>query len=222
MQIHQTAAAQKYEVPFRASQCGAFSPARLISPIEAKTAFHHHRSEVGGWTSKKWFLCGDVGSEFFALFNTDFRDAIAVRLTTYCTQAGGNYAVISHQLFGCAHRFVLPLYEPKVQAILQELHKTGELVFLFGNEREKDAALVRCPLNKATFAPLLAMANPIPRQPLHTAIDELLLVINAMNQPKLVPSLRRGEKVEDVSVSIVLPVHAIAQLCSEKSQKIMQ
>lgn len=222
MQIQETAAVQKYEVPSRANQSGAFFPARLISPMEAKTAFKHRPSEVGGWTNGKWYLYGDVRSELFAMLNAEFRNAIAVRLTTYCTPAGGNYAVISHQLFGCAHRFVLPLYESTVQVMLLELHRTGELVFLFGNEREKDAALVRSPLSRAAFAPLLAMTNPRPKQPLHRAIDELFLVISAMNQPKQVPSLRRGEKVEDVSVSIVLPIHAMAQLCSEKSKETIQ
>lgn len=224
MQIQETAAARKYEVPFRArtSQYGAFFPARLISPVEAKTAFEHRPAEVGGWTNRKWHLCGDARSELFAMLKAEFRNAIAVRLTTYCTPAGGNYAVISHQLFGCAHRFVLPLYEPKVQAMLVEMHKTGELDFLFGNERRKDAALVRSPLSRAAFTPLVKMTNTLPRQSLHKAIDELLLVINAMNQPKQVPSLRRGEKVEDVSVSIVLPVYAVAQLCSEKSLEAMR
>ena len=218
MQIQETAAVQKYEIPFRANQGSVFFPTRLISPAEAKTAFEHHPSEAGSWTSAKWLLCGDARSELFDMLKAEFRNAIAVRLSTYCTPAGGNYAVISHQLFGCAHRFVLPLYESKVQAMLLELHKTGELAFLFGNERGKDAALVRSPLSRAAFAPLLAMTNPHPKQPLHRAINELLLVINAMNRPKQVPSLRRGEKVEDVTVSIVLPTQAMVQLCSEKSR----
>lgn len=34
------------------------------------------------------------------MFKTDFRDAIAVRLTAFSTPAGVTYAVVSHQVHG--------------------------------------------------------------------------------------------------------------------------
>lgn len=216
MNTQKTAVFPTLEAPFRASQ-GSFFPARLMDPLEVKTAIENRPPEVGSWTSGKWYLCGDVRSKLFAMFMADFRDAIAVRLTAYCTPAGGNYAVISHQLFGCAHRFVLPLYAPKVQAMLLELQKV-ELGFLFGNEGGQDAVLTRSPLSRSAFAPLLAMTNPLHKAALHDVLAELPRVISAMNQPKQVPSLRRGEKVEDVSVSVVLPTQAMIQFCSQKAK----
>ena len=188
-----------------------------MNPLEVKTAIENRPPEVGCWTSGKWYLCGDVRSEFFAMFKADFRDAISVRLTAFSTPAGGHYAVVSHQLFGWAHRFVLPLYEPKVQELLLEM-QTAELGFLFGNEGAQDAVLTRSPLNSAAFAPLLAMTNPLLKESVLNVIAELPLVISVMNQPRHVPSLRRGEKVEDVSVSVVLPTQAIAHFCSDKSK----
>ena len=216
MNTQEAAAFPIIDVPFRGSQ-GSFFPARLMDPMEVKTAIENRPPEVGSWTSGKWYLCGDVRSEFFAMFKAEFRDAIAVRLTAFITPAGGHYAVVSHQLFGWAHRFVLPLYEPKVQEMLLEMQK-AELGFLFGNEGAQDAVLTRSPLGRAAFAPLLAMTNPLPKESVLNVIAELPLVISAMNLPKQVPSLRRGEKVEDVSVSVVLPTQAMAQFCSHKSK----
>ena len=216
MNTQETATASTFEAPFRGGQ-GSFFPARLMDPLEVKTAIKNRPAEVGSWTSGKWYLCGDVRSELFAMFKAEFRDAIAVRLTAYTTPAGGHYAVVSHQLFGWAHRFVLPLYEPKVQEMLIEMQK-AELGFLFGNEGAQDAVLTRSPLSRTAFAPLLAMTNPLPKESVLNVIAELPRVISAMNLPKQVPSLRRGEKVEDVSVSVVLPTKAMAQFCIDKSK----
>ena len=216
MNTKKTAAFPTLDVPFRGSK-GSFFPARLMDPLEVKTAIENRPPELGSWTNGKWYLCGDVRSELFAMFKAEFRDAIAVRLTAYTTPAGGNYAVVSHQLFGWAHRFVLPLYEPKVQEMLLEMQRV-ELGFLFGNEGAQDAVLTRFPLSRGAFAPLLAMSNSLPNNSALKVIAELPQVICAMNEPKQVPSLRRGEKVEDVSVSFVLPTHAMAQFCSNKSK----
>lgn len=216
MNTQEAAAFPTLEVPFRGIQ-GSFFPARLMDPLEVKTAIENRPPEVGSWTSGKWYLCGDVRSELFAMFKADFRDAISVRLTAFSTPAGGHYAVVSHQLFGWAHRFVLPLYEPKVQEMLLEMQK-AELGFLFGNEGAQDAVLTRSPLSRAAFAPLLAMSNSLPNDSVLKVIAELPRVISSMNQPKQVPSLRRGEKVEDVSVSVVLPTQAIKHMQSKNGQ----
>ena len=216
MNTQKTADFPTLDVPFWGTQ-GSFFPARLMDPLEVKTAIENRPPEVGSWTNGKWCLCGDVRSELFAMFKAEFRDAIAVRLTAYTTPAGGHYAVVSHQLFGWAHRFVLPLYETKVQQMLIEMQK-AELGFLFGNEGAQDAVLTRSPLSRTAFAPLLAMTNPLPKESVLNVIAELPRVISAMNLPKQVPSLRRGEKVEDVSVSVVLPTQAMAQFCSHKSK----
>ena len=214
MNTQKTAAFPTLDVPFRGGQ-GSFFPARLMDPLEVKTAIENRHPEIGSWTSGKWYLCGDVRSELFGMLKAEFRDAIAVRLTAYTTPAGGHYAVVSHQLFRWAHRFVLPLYEPKVQEMLMEMQK-AKLGFIFGNEGAQDAVLTRSPLSRAAFAPLLAMSNSLPTDSVLKVIAELPRVISAMNFPKQVPSLRRGEKVEDVSVSVVLPTQAIAQFCSHK------
>ena len=216
MNTQKTADFPTLDVPFWGTQ-GSFFPARLMDPLEVKTAIENRPPEVGSWTNGKWCLCGDVRSELFAMFKAEFRDAIAVRLTAYTTPAGGHYAVVSHQLFGWAHRFILPLYETKVQQMLIEMQK-AELGFLFGNEGAQDAVLTRSPLSRTAFAPLLAMTNPLPKESVLNVIAELPRVISAMNLPKQVPSLRRGEKVEDVSVSVVLPTQAMAQFCSHKSK----
>ncbi|MDI1270536.1 MAG: hypothetical protein PSV40_15720 [Polaromonas sp.] len=194
---------------------GSFFPARIMDPSEVQHATLGRPSAVQAWTNGKWYVCGDVRSKLFEMLNAEHRDASAVRLTAFNSPAGGSYAVLSHQILGLAHRFLLPLYEPKVEELLLGLQR-AELSMLFGNEGKDDAVLLHCPLSALAFAPLLAMTTPLPKETLHDVIAELPMVISAVNQPKQVPSLRRGEFVTDVSVSVVMPSRALTRFFSEK------
>lgn len=188
-----------------------------MDPLEVKKAVENRPSAVGSWTKSKWYLCGDAKTELFSMFKAGFRESVAVRLTAYDTPAGGSYAVISHQIYGWTHRFVLPLYEPKVRAMLLDL-QSAELGFMFGNEGEEDAVLLHCPLGAPAFLPLLAKSNPLRKSTLKDVLAELPQVIRTMNVPNQVPSLRRGECVTDVSVSAVLPTQAMIRFLCEKAE----
>ena len=188
-----------------------------MDPLEVKKAVENRPSAVGSWTESKWYLCGDAKTELFSMFKADFRESVAIRLTAYDTPAGGSYAVISHQIYGWTHRFVLPLYESKVREMLLGL-QSAKLGFMFGNEGEKDAVLLHCPLDAPAFLPLLAKTNPLRNSTLEDVLAELPQVIRAMNEPNQVPSLRRGERVTDVSVSAVLPTQAMIRFLCEKAE----
>ena len=194
---------------------GSFFPARIMSPAEVHNATSGYAPVVNEWVKGKWYLCGDVQSELFAVMKAEIRDAVSVRLTAFNTPAGGSYAVISHQLFGWAHRFVLPLYEPDVGKFLLATQQE-ELGFMFGNDGATDAVLLHSPLKGPMFAPLLAMTNPLSKATIHDVIGELPTVIGALKLPPQVPSLRRGETVTDVSVSVVLPKDAMIRFFSEE------
>lgn len=188
-----------------------------MDPLEVEKAVENRPLAVGSWTKSKWYLCGDAKNELFSMFKAGFRESVAVRLTAYDTPAGGSYAVISHQIYGWTHRFVLPLYEPKVREMLLGL-QSAELGFMFGNEGEEDAVLLHCPLGAPAFAPLLAKTNPLRNSTLEDVLAELPQVIRTMNKPNQVPSLRLGELVTDVSVSAVFPTRAMIRFLGKKTK----
>ena len=194
---------------------GSFFPARIMNPAEVHSATGGYAPVVNQWVKGKWYLCGDVQSELFAVMKAEIRDAVSVRLTAFNSPAGGSYAVISHQLFGWAHRFVLPLYEPEVGKFLLGMQR-DEMGFMFGNNGATDAVLLRSPLKGPMFAPLLAMTNPLPKATIHDVIGELPIVICALKMPQQVPSLRRKETVTDVSVSVLLPTDGMVRFFSEE------
>lgn len=108
----------------------------------------------------EWYLCGDVQSALFAMMKAEIRDAVSVRLTAFNTPAGGSYAVVSHQLFGWAHRFILPLYEPDVGMFLLGMQR-DEMGFMFGNNGATDAVLLHSPLKGPAFAPMLTATDSL-------------------------------------------------------------
>lgn len=185
---------------------GSFFPARIKRPELARHGATNHLTSAVSQTGGKWSLCGDVSSELFLMITSEVRMATALRLMVYSTPLGARYAIISHQLLAWTHRFVLPLYEPSVLAMLIDLQNDGSrLIFSLGNECGAYAALLDCPLEGAAFTPLLACSNLMTGEKLRLVLAEFPSVITAFNNPLQVPSLVDGVDVTDVSVSVVLP-----------------
>lgn len=140
-------------------------------------------------------------------------------MTAYDSPAGGSYAVICHRLLDFfEHRFLLPLFEPSVRALLVGLSQE-KLSFLFGNDGGKDAVLLKADLNTKPFGLLLEKASALPDSLLREVIAEFPKVINAMNSPNLDTGARSGLPVSNVSVSVVLPSTAAWNFLKGKGDK---
>ena len=188
-----------------------FYPARLMTPTEVQKATANQAPEVQKRTEGKWSLCGDVSAPLFAVLSAAFREAVSMRIDSFSSPAGARYAVVSHQVNGFAHRFLLPLYEPRVAEFVAAM-RTGKLGFLLGNDGAGDALLIEWPAGCNASVPPVSASTALRRERLHDVLLELPKVINTVKQPLQVPSLRRGEPVIDVSVSVVLPTGALMQL----------
>lgn len=188
-----------------------FYPARLMTPAEVIEAIANNPPEVQERAKGKWHLCGDVSMPMFAVLTAAVREEVAMRVDSFSTPAGARYGVVSHQVNGFVHRFLLPLYEPRVAEFVMAM-RTGELAFLLGNDGEENALLVGPPVRGNGLAPLLSVVKPFPRAKLHDVLAELPKVINTVKQPSQVMSLRHPEPVIDVSLSVLLPTRALMQL----------
>lgn len=183
----------------------SFFPARLMSPEEVAGAIGHQPEEVRKHLGGRWYLCGDVSEEMYCLLKASLRSDTAMRVSGFTSPLGLRYAVVTHQLMGHAHRFLLPLYEAKVGDFLLAM-RGGSLGFSLGCEGGENAALlVPPPGGTDAFLPLLPMAEPLSGDMVPQVITELPLVIAALNNPEQVPSCRVGEQVVDVTVSALLP-----------------
>jgi hypothetical protein len=212
MQAGSYAGSTTGSAPFE--KMASFFPARVMTPTEVREALQNRPPVEQSWTEGKWYLCGDVQTQLFLLANAQFGSRMKERITAYSTPVGGHYAVISHQVLGWCHRFLLPLYEPKVMALLTGL-RTQKLGFSLGNAGGEGAVLVSSNFNAAAFAPLVPMARALPDGQLKRVFRELPKVINSMNDPGQIPSMVEGIDIVDVSVSVVMPASAIMKIFDE-------
>jgi hypothetical protein len=182
-----------------------FSPAWLMSPGEAQNVLACQPHEVQERAKKRWLLCGELSQEMFCLIEAEILHSVALRISAFKSPIGVNYGVVSHQVLGHAHRFLLPLYEPRVGDFLLGMRQ-ARLGFLLGRDGEKDVVSLTTPAGgTAGLLPLLSMADPLPSELIPYAITELPSVISALNEPEQVPSCREGEPVVAVNVSVVMP-----------------
>lgn len=190
-----------------------FFPARLMTPAEVTVAVADGPTEVQKRTEGKWHLCGDVCNAAFAILSEATRWETAMRISGFRTPIGAAYGVVSHQVRGHAHRFLLPLYETRVVDLLTDLERGGDMGFLLGREGNSEALLIEPQSGGLRgFGPLLAMSEPLSLGKGAEVISELSEVIRAVSQPAQVPSLSKSEPVVSVDVSVLMPIGTLQRL----------
>lgn len=179
--------------------------ARLMSPEEVYGATLAQPELVRERVRNKWSLCGDVNDKTFDLLMKQEDGSLPLRITAYKTPAGAPYAVMTHQLAGgFQHRFLLPLYTPRVAKFLAAMEHDG-LGFLLGKNGEMAAVVLNYPLTAIELLPLRGMARALPHSRLSEVTGEFPIVVMTMLNVLQVPSLFQGETVQDVSLSVLVP-----------------
>lgn len=182
--------------------------ARLMKPEEVVTATATYPPAFRERFWGRWSLCGDFSTEMFDSVQAAQSSLLPMRLTAFGSPAGVFYGVISHQFEGHVHRFVLPLYEPRVRQLLECIHREN-LMFMAGRSEGAEALVLDSPLEPAGFGPLLALSSEPTSSQLADALEELPLVIDRLRQPAQVPSPMPMEAVRHVEVSVLLPTQSL-------------
>jgi hypothetical protein len=188
----------------------AFSPATLWSPGEVQTAIAQEPLDLRKKFKGSWYLCGDISNEMFKVLAEESRQELALRVFGIETPVGARYGIVCHQIRSHVHRFLLPLYEPRVGDFLLAM-RGGRLGIQLGREGSEHAAMLtaQAPL-EPELVPLVKLASPLPRELARLAIGELASVIAETSQPS---GFNVGpEPAYEVSLSVVLPTQTLAQL----------
>lgn len=179
--------------------------ARLMSPEEVYGATLSQPEYVRERVRNKWSLCGDVNDKTFDLLMKQADGSLPLRITAYKTPAGAPYAVMTHQLAGgFQHRFLLPLYAPRVAKFLAAMDH-DELGFLLGKNGEMAAVVLDYPLTAIELLPLRGMARALPHSKMPEVAGEFPRVVLTMLNLMQIPSLFHGETVQGVSLSVLVP-----------------
>ena len=181
---------------------------RVMSPTEVVGALTSYSDEVRQRVAGHWMFCGDVAAPLFERIQNERDGRIPFRITGFKSSLGGAYAVLTHQLAGHQHRFLLPLYEPRVVKCIAGLD-AGLLGFMFGNNEGDDAVVLTGYAPNVEFRPLLALQGPARDPDLRDMLVELPMAIATMASSTWIPSLVSAERVLAVSVSVVIPDAAL-------------
>jgi len=178
--------------------------ARLLSPAEVVEATANQPAAVQSMTNERWVLCGDTSEQMFSMMQGSSEKTFATRLSGMSTKEGAHYAVISHQIFNCQHRFLLPLYDERVQAFIRDA-TTGRIAYMVGNDGASEAIVFDNLITARSFVPVAAMCKLMDEVAQEDAMLEMSFIIDELSHPGKIPTLLVQHPVKYVSVSAIMP-----------------
>jgi hypothetical protein len=184
---------------------------RLMTPAQVNAAMASHPDAVRKELFGHWTLCGDVQTEMFLRLQARHCEHdMQERITAFSTPAGGSYAVLTQQRQGFQHRFLLPLFEPKIGAFLADMTQ-GALAYSLANNDAADAVVWRSRFGAPELLPLQVFAMPLSQAVREQVVVEYFRVIKAMSKLEQIPSATQGEVVHHVSLTILMPEETLGQ-----------
>lgn len=176
----------------------------LKSPAEVAKALAG-RHEVPPGVSRRWTLCGDIDTMMFETLQAcGHPQQRNERLSIFGGESGARYAVITHQAGNFQHRYLAPLFEPRVVACVKAIAHGDALGYLLGGEGEQ-AAVWPSDFGMREFLPLLSMCTDTPKGlEAERVVGEFFESVLELKDPGRIPSLD-GTQVRLASVSAIAP-----------------
>ena len=196
-----------------------YTVGRLMSSNEVDEATedydHLTRQRVEG----HWFLCGDCSQEMFD--GIARHGEAALRYSLGVSQRGDDtkFLVITHQLGNAQHRFLVPMWDPRVPNLVEALSQ-GQTSISLARKGDTQAVVLSLTADAPYALELrkhLDMLMPDPQQ-LQELLRALPQFMETAAEPEQLPNLIEGLAITDVSVSIVFyaMVHSRSILLGNK------
>ena len=203
-------AGEAFDLSYEAKRMPGVYAGRLMSPAEVNGAIGTQPDEVIQKVSSCWTLCGDVSRGMFsALRAASVLCGATERLTAYLSPAGAGYAVLTQQLQGFQHRFLLPLFEPRTASFVAAMSRDS-LVYSLGNDDDVEALVWRSTFSARDVLPLQVFCSPLVAESRQEVILEWARVVKTMTALQQVPSTTLGEVVHHVDLTILTPDDTLA------------
>ncbi len=178
--------------------------ADLLNPFEVEKCFDSQPANVRDALRGKWLLVGGVNEDSFSDLNAGDVRHIRAHLQVIPTLSGAPYLVIIFQMEAFQHRFVLPMFDPRVHALLTDVISEPFNVNLESTGNSLDSILYSVPLPPEYFITAKKVCQHVDQRRCKDYLDELPFFLRASSEPVLIPSLNE-RLVEVVDVSILLP-----------------
>jgi hypothetical protein len=187
--------------------------ALIFTPSEVEVNFQQFTEDGLAKIRGRWMLLGAVNAELFSRLDANGENDIAAQLVVLPVPSGAKYTVLTCQLGYFQHRFVLPMYEPRVVELLTSATTELVSIYLENTGPVTKGIAYDCPLQPARFLQARSECQSISADKKDDFIIEFPSVVSALASTEMVPSLSR-ETVRDVDVSFYLPRPNLSKLCS--------
>ena len=181
-----------------------YTVGRLMSPKEVEEATEDYDHQTRQRVRGHWLLCGDCSQEMFD--GIARQGEAALRYSLGVSQRGDDikFLVVNHQLGNAQHRFLVPLWDPRVPDFLNALSQ-GRITIALARKGDTQAVVLSLTADAPYALELrkhldMFMPDPQRLQALLRAMPEWM---ETAAEPEQFPNLIEGLAITDVSVSIV-------------------
>ena len=196
-----------------------YTVGRLMSPKEVEEATEDYDHQTRQRVRGHWLLCGDCSQEMFD--GIARQGEAALRYSLGVSQRGDDtkFLVITHQLGNAQHRFLVPMWDPRVSNLL-EAFSLGQTSISLARKGDTQAVVLSLTADAPFALELrkhLNMSMPEPQQ-LHALLRAMPEWMETAAEPEHFPNLMEGAAVTDVSLSIVCDamLPSLSQLLAKK------
>lgn len=181
----------------------------LQNPLEVEASTRSCPAEQRDNLCGQWMLNGTINSLMFNDLRTNMPNDLSAYLTAITTPSGAAYAFITCQKGVRQHRFVLPLYEPKVIEFFGAVSGQRLNIYL-GNVKGGDEGFAYdCDFRTDELMPVLDLSRALNQENRANFISELPQFLVDIVKPEFVPSLTTADIVRNVDVSMLMPTRVI-------------
>ena len=179
---------------------------QLMAPEDALGIVSEERMRQHVIDEQPWFLFGESPQGMRQKIAEDVPTGIHVWVRG---DKVARYLVIAHQTDSLQHRFVLPLYEPKVKSFVASC-LLQPCWFSLGDSGDTESVVLPLQLPRTLCIELITKLQNLSDEERKVALIALRPGIRRFAEIGAFPSLTEGVDLEQVSVSYVPPMEALA------------
>lgn len=181
-----------------------YTMGRLMSPEEVDKATEDHDHRTRQRVRGHWFLCGDCSQEMYDDIVRQSDVALRHSLGVFQRGDGAKFLVVTHQLGNAQHRFLVPMWDPRMPDLLEAVSH-GRYSISLARKGDTQALVLSADADAPLAAELrkhLDITGPDAQQ-LQALLRGLPQLMESAAEPEHFSDLMAGVAVTDVSVSIV-------------------
>lgn len=183
--------------------------ATLQNPEEVEVASRGRPTEQRDKLLGQWVLTGTVSAQMFDDLRANMPNNLVASLSVRTTPARASYAVISCQKGFRQHRFVLPMFEPKVMKFFEAVSSQPLNLYLANVKSGDEGFIFDCDLLPEEIAQVIEFGRAVDPGSRDEFIAELPTFLADVVHTEFVACQAGADAVREVDVSMLMPTRRV-------------